>query len=94
MDIGKIAVRVAKKKLADYNDPHEIVITGKGDGMISLAKMIRYMMMIGNWGHSFSITVDPDSDTEKSFGWDGDGADSIKSVELDNKEVEKDEDWK
>lgn len=46
-----------------------------------IKKLIEYCGEIGNVGHSFSIVVDPSSDTEKTFGWDGDGGAYIKSVE-------------
>lgn len=46
----------------------------------NLFELIKYIAKIGNTGHSFSITVDPGADTEKSFGWDGDGSDSIRAV--------------
>ncbi len=50
------------------------------DGEGSLKRLIEYIGTNGNTGHSFSIVVDPGSDGEKSFGWDGDGRDYIKSV--------------
>ena len=47
----------------------------------SLFKLLKHIQEIGNTGHSFSIIVDPDNkDTEGSFGWDGDGSDSIQNV--------------
>ena len=50
--------------------------------------MIKYISQIGNCGHSFDIVVDPDSsDNKKDYGWDGDGADYISKVLLDEKEV-------
>lgn len=45
-----------------------------------LKSLIEYIGKIGNVGHSFSIIVDPDSDNEERFDWDGDGADSIRSI--------------
>lgn len=87
--IIKELVKIAKKLESDYNDPHTIVITGKGDGMIDIANMIDYIKHNGNIGHSFEIIVDPnDSERKKIFGWDGDGADRLDSVKLDDKEIE------
>jgi len=72
----------------NYDDPHTIHIEGKGDGFIHLVEMIKYIAQIGNGGHSFDIVVDPNvSDNRKTFGWDGDGADYISKVLLDEKEV-------
>ena len=53
------------------------------DGEGALKRLIEYIGENGNGGHSFSIVVDPDGDTDqmKNFGWDGDGADRIISVE-------------
>lgn len=52
------------------------------EGMIK--DLLEYIGKLGNQGHGFSIVVDPKSDDEKSFYWDGDGdgADYLKSVEI------------
>jgi hypothetical protein len=47
----------------------------------ALKALIEYIKENGNTGHSFSIVVDPGDEREKSFGWDGDGSDSIESIE-------------
>jgi len=47
-----------------------------------------YIGDIGSVGHSFEVVVDPDdSEYRKAFGFDGDGADHIASVELDGQKV-------
>lgn len=46
----------------------------------NLKRLIEYIAANGNGGHSFDIVVDPGSENEKSFGWDGDGSDFIKSI--------------
>lgn len=61
------------------NDLQTITIEARDrEGVIK--NLIEYCGEIGNDGHSFSIVVDPSSDTEKSFGWDGNGGAYIKSV--------------
>lgn len=49
------------------------------DGVIK--KLIDHIGKCGNGGHFFSIIVDPEGDDTETFGWDGDGAAYIKSVE-------------
>lgn len=46
----------------------------------NLFELIKYIAKNGNCGHSFSIIVDPGSESERKFGWDGDGSDRISSV--------------
>ena len=53
-----------------------------------LAKLLTYIKRTGNIGHSFDIVVDPDNKEHKmSFGWDGDGSDSISSIKVNGKKV-------
>lgn len=54
----------------------------------SLIRLLAYIMRTGNLGHSFDIVVDPDMKEHKmNFGWDGDGADSIRGIKLNGKKV-------
>jgi hypothetical protein len=48
----------------------------------TLEELLLYLKRIGNQGHSFAIVVDPDQHGGKTFHWDGDGADSIGSVDV------------
>ena len=50
------------------------------DGDNRLENLLNYIKKNGNTGHSFNIVVDPDSDNEESFGWDGDGSDYIEEI--------------
>jgi len=80
-------MKIIKNNLKeDYNDSFKIIITGKGyDGMHDIFDMINYIKTIGNVGHSFDIVVDPDvKENTKTFGWDGDGADYIKTIEIED----------
>jgi hypothetical protein len=52
----------------------------------TLEDLLNYIKTNGNTGHSFSIVVDPKSPSMKTFGWDGDGSDSIKSINTSFKE--------
>jgi len=50
-----------------------------------LSSLLEYIKRTGNIGHSFSIVVDPDdSKYKKEFGWDGDGADKIESIDSED----------
>jgi hypothetical protein len=48
----------------------------------SLEHLIEFIKTNGNGGHSFDIIVDPDGDGKRTFGWDGDGGDSIVSIKV------------
>ena len=63
----------------------EAVVTVKcsNAGAEALQKLIEYIKKNGNTGHSFSIIVDPESEDEEKFFWDGDGADSIGDIEVE-----------
>jgi hypothetical protein len=72
---------------------HKISLTKESEIIIKccdldhkLLKLINYIKEIGNVGHSFDIVVDPKNDTKKTFGWDGDGWDKIKSVTIEDLE--------
>ena len=46
--------------------------------------MLEYIKKIAGYGHSFSIMVDPDnSEYEKEFYVDGDGASHIHSIKVE-----------
>ncbi|MCK9574583.1 MAG: hypothetical protein WC979_01620 [Candidatus Pacearchaeota archaeon] len=67
------------KEIAD-NDIVIKIVARNPSG--SLLKMLEHIAGIGNTGHSYEIVVDPDAGKyKKSFGWDGDGPDFIKSIE-------------
>ena len=78
------------KTAKDDVKTRELVVTFgvNGDAAEGLSKMMAYIKKIGDPGHSFGIIVDQGDTTEKSFGYDGDGADKIISVTLDGKKVE------
>lgn len=56
------------------------------DGDDTLEELLNYIKSSGNLGHSFSIVVDPKSEGEKKFFWDGDGSDTIRSIEVSKPE--------
>ena len=70
----KVKVRVQSLEEITY-----VVKCKDWDG--NLKRLIDYIGENGNTGHSFSIVVDPGDEREKTFGWDGDGTDTIISVE-------------
>ena len=72
-------INIRKKiKPPNYNKIMTVEITDPDDALYSL---LSYIKEIGNTGHSFSIIVDPEnSDTKKTFGWDGDGSNRIYEI--------------
>jgi hypothetical protein len=51
----------------------------------SLQELLEYIRDNGESGHSFPILVDGgDTEREKTFGWDGDGSDGIRSIEVED----------
>ena len=56
-----------------------IVLTRDRDS--NLFNLLNHIKSLGNIGHSFTIVVDPDNKEGKTFSWDGDGSDFIKSIE-------------
>jgi hypothetical protein len=88
MDQGFDEVRRVKQA-DDESATLTVKFSRRGDGSQSMSDMLAYIGKIGGHGHSFGITVDPgDSEYERKFGFDGDGADHITSVELDGQKVE------
>jgi hypothetical protein len=49
-----------------------------------LENLIRHIKAASDPGHSFEVICDPDSDEEKSFGFDGDGAFAIRKIRVTN----------
>jgi len=68
-----------------FKEQKTIVVKCK-DQDNTLEDLLNYIKTNGNTGHSFSIVVDPKSPSMKTFGWDGDGSDSIESVKTSFKE--------
>lgn len=70
------------KESSDYSKQKEYigyeVLCRDSEG--SLKELIEYIKETGNTGHSFEIIVDPESEGEKKFFWDGDGADMISEI--------------
>lgn len=55
-----------------------LIDTSNSDQLIEL---LNYIKELGNIGHSFTVVVDPgNTDHEKKFEWDGDGADHISNI--------------
>jgi len=82
--------QVQRVKQAADDAPATLTVkfSRRGDGADSMSQMMAYIGDIGSVGHSFEVVVDPDdSEYRKAFGFDGDGADHIASVELDGQKV-------
>ena len=73
---------------AYVGNPTNIIEVECNDTEGSLVRLLTYIMRTGNIGHSFDIVVDPDNKEHKmSFGWDGDGSDSIRNIRVNGKKV-------
>jgi len=73
---------------AYVGNPTNVIEVECNDTEGELARLLTYIMRTGNIGHSFDIVVDPDSKEHKmTFGWDGDGADRIRSIKVDGKKA-------
>jgi len=66
----------------------EISFKIRGDALVSLLTLLQHCEVIGGYGHSFDIEIDPnDSEYKRTIGFDGDGSDGIKDIKLDGKKV-------
>lgn len=78
----KIEERV-EKILSENQDKRTITVVCTSEAAEEcIVPMLEYMAKIGNVGHSYDIIVDPHSNDEKKFGFDGDGASYIHKVEM------------
>jgi len=69
------------------NESGEVIYTVEAtDREGKLKDLINYIMGIGNQKKNIKIVVDPQGESEKEFGWDGEGSDKIKSVNVENVE--------
>lgn len=74
---------------AYVGSPANVIEIECNDTEGELARLLTYIMRTGNIGHSFDIVVDPDDkEYGMSFGWDGDGADRIRSIKVNGKKME------
>lgn len=64
-----------------YRDDVQFTVVTRGDEGNHLVKLIEHIGKTASVGHSFSVVVDPgDSEHEKSFSFDGDGAFRLLSL--------------
>lgn len=81
--------------LKKYDDEIEVSFKVKGDGKISLLKILKFCEHHGITGHSFGIVLDPETkDYTMKVGWDGDGADRISDLKVNGKKLPKEFDNK
>ena len=79
---NKVALKVKVPNLRDEYEKH-IVLT-VCDQEKSIQGLVEYIKELASSGHSFNIEVDPsDSEYHKSFYVDGDGADRIIDITVD-----------
>ena len=72
----------------DIHDKVKIVIECNRAAAESLMPLLETLEKMGNIGSSRSITIDDWDHGEDSFGFDGDGPDSIDKITLEDKENE------
>jgi len=82
-----------QKKMREHTDEEgfvEISLRVKGDGALSVMQIVQHLEGTGSAGHSHSVVIDPegDSDDKRTVGWDGDGSDWIEDVKINGKEVQ------
>jgi hypothetical protein len=70
-------------RVVAYRPQATVTVACSNSGAEQLNKLIEYIKTNGNTGHSFSIIVDPESETEEKFFWDGDGSDSIGDITVE-----------
>jgi len=76
-----------RMRVVAYQPQAKVIVECSHSGAEALQALIEYIKSNGNTGHSFSIIVDPDDkDANESFGWDGDGSDSIGDIKVENLE--------
>lgn len=83
---GLADLRSKIEKRIDKPAENKVEIEHNGD--FNWEAFIQHVQETGAIGHSFSVVVDPgDSEHEKSFGFDGDGADRILSAKVNGKNI-------
>jgi len=77
-------------RVTAYTSEAKVIVECSQSGAEQLQKLLDYIKSTGGIGHSFHIVVDPeDSEFKNTFGWDGDGADSIEKITVINSEENK-----
>lgn len=71
-------------KIAEAKSEYKKITIIARDSEDSLVKILTAIKDIGNTGHSMTIVVDEGCDDEVKFGWDGDGSDTIKSIDVED----------
>lgn len=75
--------RLAKRR----GDDSEHVAVVRYDGDFPMDKLLAHMRRLGSIGASRTIVAYDEEDRPVKFGWDGDGADKIRSVEIDGQRM-------
>lgn len=70
---------------ASADGEHEVVI--RADGDFPWAKLLAHLRRLGAIGASRTIEAYDEEDRPVKFGWDGDGADKIRSVMIDGQKM-------
>lgn len=69
------------EETGEYHEGQKTITISAFDSYGELEKLLNAIKAIGGGGHSFDIVLDPGSDDEQTFHWDGDGSDQIQSIE-------------
>lgn len=92
----KLQIRQAvKRRILKSNQKKQITEAARTDKTIkiecrdpedTLENLLRHIKSVGNAGHSFKISVDPEDPESQDFYWDGDGSDHIGDIQVGTKE--------
>ena len=79
-------IRLTKGGAVVAADNMKLEITGSGDGMHGLLRLLGKCYRDGMAGHSFGIKTD---DNRCTTGWDGDGSDNLQYIKVNGKRLTK-----
>ena len=77
----------ARRKAKDAGPDAEHRLTVSYDGDFNMAGFVKHVHRLGSIGASRDIVASDENDKPVKFGWDGDGADKIRSAEIDGVDI-------
>ena len=83
--------KMYKKADEFYSDGFKIEILCSKQAVEELLPLLNCLLQQGSIGHSANIVVDPESDREQDFFFDGDGSSKIQEIRVN--ELMWDEKW-
>jgi hypothetical protein len=83
------AEQPAQDTRADAGKSAEHTLHMEFDGDFNMKGLVDHMRHLGSIGASRDIIAIDENDKPVKFGWDGDGADKIRSATLDGEKIQK-----